>query len=159
MIIMSKILRKIKRVILLFVIIGFALGFLYLGYYFLKVSKKSYIYSSCIDQLFNKIEGYLKADSKYFLGDDFSISGDVDVELSSEDYNNRSLVEKEYLKKKNEIQNISNLGIAYQVRQDRSHKQLFLSLQEKLKEEDVFYAKYLVQDSTTYYYVKDIADQ
>ena len=154
----QKILRKITRILMILVILFIAGGLIYLGFYFVKVSKKSYIYSSCIDQVFNKVEGYLKSDSKYFLGDDFSVNGTIDIDLNSEDYDSRSLLDEEYLKKKNEITNISNLDITYQVKQDRSHKQLFLSYQEKLEDEDILLAKYLVQDSTKYFFVKDVVD-
>lgn len=149
----KKIKKLVFKIFLILIILGMAGVCLYIGFYLDKVSKKSYVFGVAIDKIFGKVEDVYSMNNKYELGDIFSISGDVDLELNSEDYVAKSKVDSEYLKKNNLLKNLTSMDIKYEIMQDKSKGRFYTSLDEKNGKSTIFSGKYLIDNSTKYFII------
>lgn len=128
---------------------------LYIGNYYNNLSKPKNVLGSFIDNISNNIIELNKFNSKYSLGDNFSITGSMSFDLASEKYLPNSL-NVEDIEKYNLINNLNNSKIDYTIAQDKNNKKLFLEARDTIGTEDVFYNKYLIENSTKYYFVNKI---
>ena len=152
----KKIFKIVLKSIFILLIIGVACGLIYIGFYLNKVSKKHYVYEAMVDEIFEKCANVFRDEEKYNIGDDFTITGDIDLDLKSEDYQNKSLVDVEYLKKNNELKNLSLMDIKYEVKQDKNKGTLYASLDEKIGDRTYLSGKYLINDSTRYFIINGV---
>ena len=118
-------------------------------------SKPKVIYSKVIDKLSDEIIGKVKND-RYNIGDNFSIVGNIDIELSSEYYSKESQTKKEYVSKNNILKNISKMDINYKIKQDEKQEKMYLELEERIGEESILSSKYMIDNFTKYYFVNGI---
>ncbi len=147
-----------KRIVIIcttifLIIIAFFL--LYIGNYYNNLSEPKNILGTFIDNISNNIIELNKFNSKYNLGDNFSITGNMSFDLASEKYLPNS-INIEDLEKYNLINNLNNSKISYAIAQDKDNKELFLEARDTIGTEDIFYNKYLIENSTKYYFVSKI---
>ena len=147
-----------KRIVIIcttifLIIIAFFL--LYIGNYYNNLSESKNILGTFIDNISNNIIELNKFNSKYNLGDNFSITGNMSFDLASEKYLPNS-INIEDLEKYNLINNLNNSKISYAIAQDKDNKELFLEARDTIGTEDIFYNKYLIENSTKYYFVSKI---
>ncbi len=148
--------KKILKIMifLLFVILGISL--IRIGFYFEKLSQPKNIYKSGIDIITAKLKDITSIDEKYILGDDFSLNGKITVNTSSELYPKKILIDPNYIKKYNLVNNFNKMNIDYEIIQNKKDKKLFLSINEKNPKKNILNYKMLVENSTEYYFVGDI---
>lgn len=148
--------KKILKVItfLLFVILGISL--IRIGFYFEKLSQPKNIYKSGIDIITTKLKDITSIDGKYILGDNFSLNGKITVNTSSELYPKKALIDPNYIKKNNLINNFNKMNIDYEIIQNKKDKKLFLSVNEKNPKKNILNYKMLIENSTEYYFVGDV---
>ena len=78
--------ENITKIVVVFLLLCIASVSLYFGYYLKNLSKPTYVFSSLIDSIDLLKDKYFSFDSKYLVGDNFSIDGNVSFEMSSEKY-------------------------------------------------------------------------
>lgn len=149
----TKIILKLLFIILLVMV---ASGLLYIGLFLNKVSKKQYVFGVMIDKVFDKTSRIFKDDEKYIVGDNFSVSGTIDLNLSSEEFQNKSLIDVEYLKKNNLLKNLTLMDINYSVVQNKDKGIAYASLDEKIGDRTILSGKYMISDSTRYFFVQGV---
>lgn len=144
---------KIVIAILLVLIAGTSIC---LGIYFTKLTKPNYIVGLSIENIDNKITNYTNINNKYNLGDSFEVNSTLSFDLDSEDYLNKSRTDKDYLDKYKLIKNLSKTTNNIFYSQDRMHKKLLVKVDSEIDKEKILNYKYLIDNSTGYYYVEDI---
>lgn len=150
---------KKKKVIFILIISILLLGAgisIYLGIYYTKLTKPSNLVGISIDQVDSKLVNYLKLDDKYNLDDSFSIEANIDFDLDSEDYLNKSKKDKEYLEKYNTLKNLSGTTNTISINQNKDEKKSLIEVNSVLNKESIVNYKYLIENATSYYYVDDI---
>ena len=154
--VIRKILKKVIKVFFFLVFVAFAVSLILIGLYYSKISQKQYIFGTMIDQAFDKTNRIFSIDSDYLLGDSFFVEGTLKMDLSSEDYRNKSLTDIEYGKKVRMLENLSLMNTTYQIGQKKDNGRVFASLHETIGEEEIFSGKYYIEDSTRYIFVNGI---
>ena len=144
---------KLFIVLILILIAGISI---YLGIYFTKLTKPKYIVGVGIDRLDTKITNYLSIDEKYKLGDTITINSTLDFDLDSEDYLKKSKTDKDYLDKYKTLKNLSKTTNNINYIQNSKKKKSLLEINSLLDKEKLLNYKYLIDNSTGYYYVEDI---
>ena len=139
--------------VLLFLIAGISI---YLGIYFTKLSKPTYIVGECIDKIDAGISNYIKKDDKYNVGDSYTIKSNLDFDLESEDYLKKSKTDPEYLKKYNMIKNLSITKNDISIIQNKKSKKLLYEVHSTLDKEKIFDYKKFIENATKYYYLEDV---
>ncbi len=147
--------KKIIIVIIILVLLMIAGASIYFGIRFNKLSKPSNIIGLSIDEIDSKIVNYIKIDDKYNLGDTFNIESTLDLELDSEDYLKRSKKEKEYAEKYKTLKNLSETTNTINIKQNKKDKKSLLEINSTLKKDKLVDYKYLIENSTSYYYLDD----
>ena len=150
--------KKIFRVILFLLIVALGVFLIKVGLYFQELSSPKYLYKTGIDIIKDNVDTLVKPDNKYILGDNFSAEGSIDFELSSDTYKTKGLTDEKYIERNNFVNNLTKMDINYIISQDEKNKKLYLSLDEKIKEESILNYKLYVQDSTEYLFVKSVLD-
>ena len=148
--------KAIKRIMIFLFFALIAAFLIYIGIYFEKRSNPIYIYKTGIDSITTKIDEYVKVDNKYILGDNINISGTVDVDLTSEKYSEEASTNIDSAKKNNMINNLSRMDIKYGFIQSKKDNKLLVSLDERINDEIIIDGKYLIDNSTKYYFVNNI---
>ena len=123
-----------KRIVIIcttifLIIIAFFL--LYIGNYYNNLSEPKNILGTFIDNISNNIIELNKFNSKYNLGDNFSITGNMSFDLASEKYLPNS-INIEDLERYNLINNLNNSKISYAIAQDKDNKELFLEARDTI---------------------------
>ena len=152
---MNKRIISILIVIVLLILAGISI---YYGIVINNNSKPINIYSKVIDNISNRIKDISEINSNYKLGDSFTVNGEIDLDLKSEYYEKNSLTDIDYLKKNNLLKRLSNMDIKYSLIQDAKKDKLFMSLDEKINENEILSGKYLIDNSTKYYFVNNIVE-
>ena len=148
--------KKKTIIIILVCLVVIAILSLCLGLYFSKISKPETIVGYVITNTDNRVTEFLSDKNKYYLGDNFSINTKIDFNLNSEDYQNKSKTDKEYLKKVKLLNNLSQLETDINLKQNLKKKQEFFSILETINKEQLVNYKYLIDNSTEYYYINNI---
>ena len=148
--------RKFLKVFLFILLFLFAFSLIFIGFYFLKISKKQVIFGSAVDQIFDKAERIVSLDERYMFDDQFEIKGDVKLQLSSEEYAQKGVLDLDYKKKNQMLNNLSKMDISYLMQHDKKNKKAFFELEEKIGEEEIFAGKYYIENSTQYFFVNSI---
>ena len=147
--------KKILNIFFVLLLIGAASLLFYFGFYFNKLSKPRSIFDISIDNISKRIINYTSFNSKYNLGDTFTINGNVGFELSSEKYVFNS-TNVDDLKTYNLINNLNKSNFNYSFVQDKTNKKLLVDIKDTILNEEVFHNKYLVYNSTEYYFVSSV---
>ena len=150
--------QKIKKICIIAIIVILASMSIFLGVYFAKLSTPNYLFGIGIEKIDNKINNYFNIDKKYTFNDSFTIESDLSFDLSSEDYQKKEKTDKTYLEKNNYIKNLSKTVNNIIVKQDRENKTSYIEVNSKLGTEELVNSKYLIKDSTEYYFIKGITD-
>lgn len=153
---MKKFIKGFFKFLFFVLLISFAVSLILFGLYYSKISKKQYAFGLLVDQVFDKTEEIFQISSRYQLGDTFTIEGTFDMDLSSEDYQNKSASDSTYFKKNQLLKNLSNMDTTFHFQHDRENEKAYLELNEKIGEEEIFAGKYLLDNSTEYYFVNGI---
>jgi hypothetical protein len=151
--------RNKKLRIVLLVIIGIlilsSIISIVVGIYLDKLSKPQYIFGKVIDKTSTKINDYLNQLDEIDVGDNFTITTNINFNINSEYYKKTDLTADE-LKEKARLNNLNNLNTNIVLKQDKKNKQAYFSIEEKIKEEDLVTYKYLVDNSTEYFYLNGL---
>lgn len=149
--------KKTKLILsILGIIIVVAGLFIFIGIYLNNISKPQYIFSNGIDIVKNKIENYTKKSNDLDLKDKYSIKGNIEFDLDSEYYKKTS--DPEEKKTYNLIKNLNNTNIDFKIKKNKSNNTGYIELNETIGNEELLNAKYYINESTKYYYIKGIVD-
>ncbi len=141
----------ISKVITLFFLAIVMIGSgIYLTYLNSPEKLFSYVFSSFVNQI-EKIDFKEQATG---IINNYSLTSNIDISMESQSIQNSIL--QEDLENKNFINNINNTKSTLKIIQDTNNKKKFISLNTKLQDEEILNTKYLIENSTEYYYVKDI---
>ncbi len=147
--------KIIIRFVIILILIILASFLFYKGYYYNNLAKPKTIFSNFIDEINNKLINYYNLDKKYEIGDNFAIEGETSFGFSSEKYLANS-IDQESLEKYHIINNLNNTRLTYNLMQNKSSKQLYFASKGTIGNELVFNNKYLVENSTKYYFLENI---
>lgn len=158
---MKKKTKKKKIIIICFLIVLILLSgmLIFLGIYLTKLTKPNYIFGVGIDKLDNKIVNYTSVDSKYDVGDSISIDASLTFDLDSEDYLKKSKTDNEFLGKYKTLKNLNATTNNINLIQDIKDKEFLLEVNSSLNEEKLINYKYLIENSTGYYYLEDVLNK
>ena len=148
--------KKIIRVLTFLFIAILGIVLIKTGLYFQKLSSPKHIYKEGIEIVSVRLEDLFKIDNKYQFGDDFKVNGSIDFNIASEEYKKKSLTDIDYKKKNNLVNNLSKMDIIYSFNQSKKDKKQYLTIDEKINNEKVLNYKYLVENSTKYYFVESV---
>lgn len=150
--------KKFFKIVFFLLLIALAVFLIFVGIYFSKLSRKQYPFEVMIDQVFEQVEDTFSLDSKYFLGDNFQLDGTLEMKFSSEDYQNKSRVDSSYLAKNNELKNLSSMSTKYHFAQSKKDGRVLATIDEKIGEEEILSGKYLIDNSSLYYFVNGVVE-
>lgn len=142
-------------IIVMFLILSISL--IGVGVYFNIISSDSYIMGTVIDRTNNLFMNYLENNS-YEIRDSYSINSKIDVNVDSEKYKNESAVNLDSLKKANFLKNLTNMNTEVNLVQDAKNKKIYFELSETLMNEELVNYKYLVNNSTEYYFLNNFVN-
>lgn len=145
-----------RRIIKIFMVVVIAAMFIYIGIFLNDLGKPKSIFSRGIDVINNKIENYTNISEDLNLKDSFSIEGDLVFSLDTEYYNKTT--DPEEKKIYNLINNLNKLNTTYKIQKKQSKSTGYIEINSLIGNEDILSAKYYINDSTKYYYVKNKVD-
>lgn len=149
--------KKSKKILLLFeIIILVAATFISIGIYLNNLSKPKYIFDKTIDILKDKITNYIEVPNDLDLKDKYSIIGNIDFDLDSEYY--KKTTNQEEIKKYNLIKNLNDLETNFKIQKNQTKNIGYIELNSNIKKQNILNTKYYINDSTKYYFIKDIVD-
>ena len=141
----------ISKVITLFFLAIVMIGS---GIYLTYLNSPEKLFSYAFSSFVNQIEKIDFKEQTTGIVNNYSLTSNIDISMESQSIQNSLL--QEDLENKNFINNINNTKSTLNIIQDINNKKMFVSLNTKLQEEEILDTKYLIEDSTEYYYVKDI---
>lgn len=141
----------ISKVITLFFLAIVMIGS---GIYLTYLNSPEKLFSYAFSSFVNQIEKIDFKEQTTGIVNNYSLTSNIDISMESQSIQNSLL--QEDLENKNFINNINNTKSTLNIIQDTNNKKMFVSLNTKLQEEEILDTKYLIEDSTEYYYVKDI---
>lgn len=153
---MKKVIKVFFKILFFLLLIAIAIGLIYLGLYYSDISKKTYPVGLVIDEIFDKAEEITSIHSDYLLGDRFEAEGSLKMTLSSEEVAQKAATDPEYAKKNRMLKNLSSMNTVYKFQHDAKDKKAYFETTEKIGEEEIFSGKYLITNSTDYYFVNKI---
>lgn len=149
--------KKSKIILFIFEIIIIAASlFISIGIYLNNISKPKYIFSKGINLVGSKIDNYIKLSNDLYLNDKYSIKGNVEFDLDSDYYKKTN--DSEEKKTYNLISNLNNMDTSFKIQKNKSKKIGYIEIDESIENENILNAKYYINDSTKYYYIKDVVD-
>lgn len=149
--------KKSKIILFIFEIIIIAASlFISIGIYLNNISKPKYIFSKGINFVGSKIDNYSKLSNDLYLNDKYSIKGNVEFDLDSDYYKKTN--DSEEKKTYNLISNLNNMDTSFKIQKNKSKKIGYIEIDESIENENILNAKYYINDSTKYYYIKDVVD-
>lgn len=146
--------KNITKIVVVFLLVCLASTLLYIGFYFKKLSNPKYLFTTLIDSVDLLKDKYFSFDSKYLVGDNFSIDGNMSFEVNSEKYG--ISIDPTILSKYFIINNLNNTKISYKLKQDINKKRLFSEVKTDIGSQTILYNKFLVENSTKYYFINSI---
>ena len=151
---------KKKIIIIILVVLFLIAGIsIFLGFYFNKLTKPNHIIGVGIDRLDKQLVNYVENDPKYNLGDSYAIDATLDFDLESEDYLNKSKTDPEYLNKYHTIKNLSLTENKISLMQNKPSKKMLIELHSILNNDKLIDYKYLIENSTGFYYLEDVQNK
>ena len=146
--------KKTKIIVIAILLVFISAILLTLGFYFNRLSKASYRMGHVLDIIRKQTEPFFYIDSNYYLGDDFTLEGKLEVQqLKSDYYAKEALTNPDVLETYHLIQNLSKLKGDVLFQHSNKKKEVFINLLGKLHEEQLMHSKLFVQDATEYYYI------
>ena len=142
--------------LILFILVAFA--FIGVGLYFNRLSKPSAIFGKVVDEVSSNVLKYTKVDNALVVGDKFTIGGDLKFEVDSEYHWNRYYTDLDSAKTYNTLVNLNQMNTSFLIKQDKSKKTSYLDIHSLLGEQDFFFYKLFVTNSTQYFYLDGVAD-
>lgn len=143
---------------ILILIVLLSIALISIGFYFNKLSKPNYIYSNCINIIRDQGKNILEINSKYDLGDTFTIDGTFESTTKSDFIANESKKDPEYIKKLNIINNLNDLDTKFLIKQNGKEKTSLIDITSKTKTKDILTSKYYINNSTEYLFVNGIVN-
>ena len=149
-------LKKLLKYLLFLLFVAFSISLILCGLYFERLSKPRSVYKTGINMINEYVNDYFKVEDRYIFDDVFSINGSMNVNISSEKYEEEKKNDESYLEKAKIVNNLNKLNASYSISHDSKNKKMFLSLDEKLNSDNLFSGKYIIMDSTEYFFVQGI---
>ena len=149
-------LRKRTKVLLLILFIAIFVG---IGLY--KYNKDfrnnpSEVTKSAIVSVGKEVTKIIRIPEKQTLvGDTFNIDGKVTYSLQSDRVLENYMTDQDMLKKYYLINNLNKATTTYSIQQDKNKKKFFYNQSTSINNKVVSEEKYLIEDSTEYYFVKE----
>ena len=137
---------SIKGLIIIFLLFLVALLFIVLGIYLSYTGDSKKIIEETIINITNTMSNVTNKDDRLYLNDSFSLESNIKT-TSKLDETNEDI--KDYI---DFINNISKIETNITVIQDKENEELFYSIEAKKNNENYINYRYLINDSTGYYY-------
>ena len=137
---------SIKGLIIIFLLFLVALLFIVLGIYLSYTGDSKKIIEETIINITNTMSNVTNKEDRLYLNDSFSLESNIKT-TSKLDETNEDI--KDYI---DFINNISKIETNITVIQDKENEELFYSIEAKKNNENYINYRYLINDSTGYYY-------
>lgn len=146
------------RNIIVVVILVISFSMIGVGVYFNILAKPKNITGMAVDKLTYLFKNYIDSGKDSFLGDNFTLESDIDFNIKSEYYAVKFKTDQSALQMYKFLNNLSNLDSQVTIKQNAKEKKAFFEITGALAEEKLINAKYLVDNSTEYYFVEGILE-
>lgn len=149
-----------KKWIILFFVLLLTLSFCFIGtgIYFSHLATPQYIMNKAIDEFSSKVEDFWHDYDSYRMDNNYSLDKTIKVNLDSEYLAKESATNIEALKSYQFLNNLNKLQNHLIVIKDGTNNKAFVSLEETISNEELLNVKYVIDNSTKYYYVKSVLD-
>lgn len=149
---------KRRTIAILFLILVIIVSFILIviGIRFEKMYSPRKIFSNSIDAIKNQTKNMFELNSKYNLGDTFTVEGTFNCNIKSDYILNLSKTNPEYEKKLNIINNLNALDTKFSISQNSKEEISLVDILSKTKTKDILTSKYYVNNSTEYLFVNGI---
>lgn len=148
--------NKLFKFLFFVALIVLAIGLIYNGLKLNKMSKKHYVVDVTLDSIRDTLYNFGKIEDQYYLGEDFSVNSNIKVNLSSEEYASRAVIDSDSARKNRLLENLSAMQIDSRIEQSEKEGKFIAELNEKIGEEEVLSGKYYIDNYTKYYFVNNI---
>ena len=147
-----------KKLIILFFLLLIILSFCLIGVgiYFSHIATPKYIMGKVIDEFSLKIEDVWHDYDIYRTNDNYTSENIIKFNFESEQLAKDSLTNPEALKSYQFIKNLNQLQSQLTIMKDSNNNKSFISLQQNLGNEEILNAKYVIDNSTKYYFVNQV---
>lgn len=146
--------KKIILVVLAILIVIVILVGVYFSYY----GNPKRIIGNAVDRLSTQIKSSLSFSKKIDLGDSYTLSGDVKMNIESDYLRLLSTYNDSYQPYIRLLQNLSKTENHFDLMQNKEREQLFLQYQSTFNQEELIQAKYYIEKDQSYYYIKGFLD-
>ena len=147
--------KKIMKICVIAIIVIIAIMSIFLGVYFAKLSRPSYLVKTIISKTSDKISNYY-VDKKYDFTSSFTVESNIDFELESEEAEKKKNADKKYLERLNIIKNLNSTKNTLLLVQDKDKNKSLMEVKSNINNEEVINYKRLIANSTEYFYLPDV---
>ena len=148
--------KKVIMILSFLILLLLSITFIWVGTYFNRLSSPKNIMGKVIDSISNRLQNDFHDYTSHYLGDNYTMNSNIQFQLESEKLLKNKDQDVKALEQYRFLQNLSHLQSNLIVMKDQKNEKYFASLQQKLGEEEVVNAKYVIDNSTEYYFVNHV---
>ena len=147
---------KAKSIIFIFIILSIIL--IATGVYLLYIGNPKKILATAIDAATSNVKKIITTNEATSIGNNFTVSSNVSFSLESEYLNQMATTNPTLVPYSKLLTNINNTQNNLIFAQDKENKKMLLDWNSTLNNQELISTKYLIENSTEYYYVKGFLD-
>jgi len=147
---------SLKQIIGIITCIVLAIILIVIGCYLSYVSNPKQIIKTSINNFALALNDLFKKDEDLDMKDTYTLTSDIKLDLKS---NNTINQNTEQLIINNLLKNLSNTNNSLVYKKDKNKKQLYINWATNYNNQELLNTKYLISDSTEYYYVSGFLDK
>lgn len=151
-----KIKKRNKKAIIFIMTISIIL--IAIGMYLSYISNPKKILATAIDNVATNLKNVITINEETNTGDNFTVSSNVSFALESEYLTQMTATDPALVPYSKLLTNINNTKNSLIYIQDKDNKKALFNLNSTLNNQELISAKYLIENSTEYYYVKGFLD-
>ena len=147
---------SLKQIIGIITCIVLAIILIVIGCYLSYVSNPKQIIKTSINNFALALNDLFKKDEDLDMKDTYTLTSDIKLDLKS---NNTINQNTQQLIINNLLKNLSNTNNSLVYKKDKNKKQLYINWATNYNNQELLNTKYLISDSTEYYYVSGFLDK
>lgn len=151
--------KKVIIILLVIIIIVIASFCFYYGFIINNASKPKNVFKSCINRIDDVLFEFLEVDKDYNLGDNFTVSGDIEYKLEGAYYLKNSVNKPDDIKIYNKINNLNNSKVTFKYIQDEENDKFYSEYNHLIGVEQILNKKTYVENATEYVYINTFLDK
>ena len=148
--------NKTKKIINYIVVFLVAIIMIATGIYLFYINSPKTLFSSLVDKTIIYLENIQTKENITGISKDYTLKSNIKFNIESQTIENS--INPEDLETKNLINNLNNTTNDIVFTQDTKNKKMFITINSLLNNQELLNSKYLVENSTEYYFVNGIVE-